>query len=83
MKMTFELLWHDTECNMGNSSDFPNYATYFRSLLASEIIPKYEKREKYLSILHEATCDDYFINRYLLKSSVPSVTLHINCIKLA
>ena len=34
--------------------------TYFMSPWASKIIAKYEKRGKYLPILHEATCDNYF-----------------------
>ena len=35
---------------------------------------EYEKRGKYLPILHEATCDNYFIVKCLLKSNVARVT---------
>ena len=41
----------------------------------SEIIVKYEKRGKYLPILHEATCGNYFIVKCLLKSNVAWVIL--------
>ena len=41
----------------------------------NEIIAKYEKRGKYLTILHEATCDNYFIVKYLLKSNVARIIL--------
>ena len=34
------------------------------------MIAKYEKRGKYLQILHEATCDNYYIVKCLLKSNV-------------
>ena len=56
-------------------ASFPYFATYFTSLQASEIVAKYEKRGKYLSILHEATCDNYLIVKYLLKSNVSRVML--------
>ena len=47
------------ECNMGN---------IFRvSHILQLITAKYEKRGKYLSILHEATCDNYFIVKCLSK----------------
>ena len=36
---------------------------------------KYEKRGKYLPTLHEATCDNYFIVKCLLKSNVARVIL--------
>ena len=36
----------------------------------NEIIPKYEKIGKYLPILHEENCDDYFVVKCLLKSNV-------------
>ena len=41
----------------------------------SEIITKHEKGGKYLSTLHEATCDNYFIVKCLLKSNVARVIL--------
>ena len=46
---------------------FSYFATYFTSLQASEITAKYEKQGKYLPILHEATCDNYSIVKYLFK----------------
>ena len=41
----------------------------------NEIIAKYEKRGKCLTTLHEATCDNYFIVKYLLKSNVARIIL--------
>ena len=46
-----------------------------------EIIAKYEKPGKYLSILHKATCGNSPIIRYLLKSNISRGILFINCIK--
>ena len=57
-------------CGVQNGKYFPSFsyfATYFRSLYASEITAKYEKRGKYLTILHEATCDNYFIVKCLFE----------------
>ena len=51
-------------------SEVSYFATYFTSLQASEITAKYEKRAKYLPILHEATCDNYFIVKSLFKKNV-------------
>ena len=48
---------------------FSYFATYFTSFWASEIIAKYEKQGKYLPILHEATCNNYFIVKGLLCSN--------------
>ena len=53
---------------------FSYFATYFTSLQASEIIAKYEKRGNLLPILNEATCDNYFIVKYLFKLNVARVT---------
>ena len=64
-------------------ASFSYFATYFTSLWASEIVAKYEKRGKYLSIWHEATCDNYLIIKCLLKSNVSRVMLLTNCIELA
>ena len=47
------------------------------------LIVKYEKRGKYLPILHEATWDNYFIVKYLLKSNESREILLTNCIELA
>ena len=52
--------------------------SYFASFLA-----KYEIRGKYLPILHKATCDKFFIVKYLLESNVSTVILLTNYIKLA
>ena len=46
-----------------------------RIAISSDIIAKYEKRGKYLPILHEATCDNYLIVKCLLKSNVAWVIL--------
>ena len=48
---------------------FPSFS-YFATYLTSEMIAEYKKGGKYLPILHEATCDKYFIVRGLLKSNV-------------
>ena len=54
-----QLLSHGGECNMGN---------IFRvSHILQLIKAKYEKRGKYLPILHEAACDNYFIVKCLSK----------------
>ena len=45
-------LCHDAHCNM---------TTILQVIIFSETTAKYEKREKYLSILHEAPYDNYFI----------------------
>ena len=34
---------------------------FSKFLIFVEIIAKYQKRGKYLPIMHEATCDNYFI----------------------
>ena len=51
---------------------FSYFATYltFRRV---KIIAKYEKGGKYLPILHEATCDNYFIFKCSLKSNLATV----------
>ena len=46
-------------------------------IFSSFLIAKYEKLGKYLPILHEATCNDYFIVKCLLKSNVARVILLI------
>ena len=58
---------------------------YYTSLEASGIviIAKYQKRGKYLSILHDTTCDNYFIFKCLLKSNVARFILLTYCIELA
>ena len=43
-----KLLWRNAECNMGNILR----VSHIFQLKASEIITKYEKRGKYLPILH-------------------------------
>ena len=45
-----------------NGKYFPSFS-YF----ATQIIAKYEKRGKYLPILHKATCDNYFTVKCLFK----------------
>ena len=73
-----QLLWHGAECNMGNIF---NSQMQFISKIA-----KCEKRGKYLPILHEATCDNYFIFKRFLKSNVAKVILlnyqlHRTCLR--
>ena len=73
--MPSTVLSHGAECNMGN---------IFRvSHILQLIEKKYEKRGKYLPILHEATCDNYFIVKCLFKSNESRVILLTNCIELA
>ena len=64
-------------------SEFLIFCNLFTSLSASEIIAKYEKRGKYLPMLHETTCDDYLIVKCLLKSNSSRVILLTNCNNLA
>ena len=64
-------------------SSFSYFATYFRSIWASELIAKYEKQGKYLLILHEATSDNYFILKCFFKSNrtrVISLTYLLACL---
>ena len=53
-------------CRVQYGKYFPSfsYFSYF------EITAIYEKRGRYLPILHEATCDNYFIVKCLLKSNM-------------
>ena len=62
---------------------FPYFATYFTSLQAKEVTAKYEKRGKYLPILQEATCDNYFIVKCLFKLNVSRVILLTSCNEFA
>ena len=48
---------------------------------ASKIIAKYEKQVKYLPILHEATCDNYFIIKCLPKWNAARVVLLTNFLR--
>ena len=41
------------------------------------IIAKYEKRGKYLPILHYPKCDKHFIVKYLLKSNAARVAFEL------
>ena len=56
-------------------SEFVIFCNLFHEPLASEIKVKYEKRGKYLPILHETMCNNYFIVKCLLKSNVVRVIL--------
>ena len=47
-------------CRVQYGKYFPSFS-YFATYLTA----KYEIREKYLPILHEATCDNYFIVKCL------------------
>ena len=48
-----------------------------------EIIAKYEKRGKYLPIMQEATCDNYFTVKCFLKSNIATIYLLTNSFELA
>ena len=50
----------------------------FRSSAFFATLVKYEKRGKYLPILHEATCDNYFIVKCLLKWNTARAILLTN-----
>ena len=65
-------------CRVQYGKYFPSFSCF----ATFEIIAKNEKRGKYLSILHEATCDNYFIIKCLLKSNVVRVILLGNFIEL-
>ena len=56
------------ECNIGNIFRV-SHILQFTSKIIIKIIAKYEKRGKYLPILHEVTCYNYFIVKCLLKSN--------------
>ena len=60
---------------MGYIFRFSHCATYGK-------IAKYEKPGKYLLMLYEATCDNYFLNKCFLKPKVARVILLTNCIEL-
>ena len=49
--------------------------------IRQEIIAKYEKRGKYMPILHKATCDNYFSVKCFLIPNMARVLT--NCIELA
>ena len=56
-------------CRMQYGKYFPSssyFATYF-SYFCNEITAKYEKLGKYLPILLNTTCDNYFIVKSLFK----------------
>ena len=67
------------ECRVQYGKYFPVFS-YFTSLV-SEIITKYEKREKYFPILHKTKCDNYIIVRYMLRSNMQELSSYLitNC----
>ena len=66
---------------MGNIfSSFENFKTYLYKQVKvftqnSKIIANNKKRGKYLAMLYEATSDNYFIIKCLLKSNIARVIL--------
>ena len=56
-------------------SQFLIFYNIFHETLKKLNSSKCEKRAKYLPILHEATCDSYFIFKCLLKANVARVIL--------
>ena len=67
-----------TRCRVQYGKDFASFSyftTYFLRLQASEIKATYEKQRKYMAILYDSTCDNYFIVKCLLKSNVTRVIL--------
>ena len=58
------LLLQGAECSMGNFFRVSYILQLISRAFRSKIIEKYEKPGKYLPILHEATCDNYFIVQY-------------------
>ena len=74
-----QLLLHGAECNMGNIFR----VSHILQLILQQIIAKYEKGGKYMLILHEATCDSYFVVKWLLKSNVARTILLTNWSELA
>ena len=65
------LLSHSAKCNMANIFRF----SHVLQLICNLIIARYEKRGKYLPILHETTCDNYFIVKCLTTSNVAGFIL--------
>ena len=85
------IIWHSLEvyvviiarCRVQYGKYFPSFsyfATYYNSKIW--ITAKYEKRGKYLPILQEAMCDNYFIVKCLFKPNVLRVIILTNCIGL-
>ena len=61
------------QCRVQYGKYFPSFsyfATYFTSLQVSEITAKYGKQGKYGPILHEPTCNNYFIVKCLSRISL-------------
>ena len=59
------MLSHGADCSMGNIF---RDSHILQLISRAFITAKYEKRGKYLSILHEAMCDHYFtLNAWLNK----------------
>ena len=58
------------------------WAIFSEFLIFCNLIAKYEKQGKYLPILHEVTCNNYFIVNCLFKSNESRVILLTNCIEL-
>ena len=63
-------------CNIDNISRVSHIFQLFDE--HSEIIAKYAKRGKYSPTFHEATCDNYLIVNFLLKSNMGRVVLLID-----
>ena len=73
-------------CRVQYGKYFPSFSyfsTYFTKFQASEITAKYKKRGKYLPILQEVMCDNYFIVKCLFEPNVSRVILLTYCIGLA
>ena len=74
--MSTMLLAVIAQCQVQHGKIIPSFfyfATYSTTLWANEMIAKYEKRGKYMSILHETTYDKYFMVNCLLKLNMARV----------
>ena len=63
---------HRAECDVGNVFQVSHISQLISRAFRQT---KYEKQGKCLSVLHDATCDNYFIVKFLLKSNVSRVIL--------
>ena len=76
------------QCRVKNEKYFPRFSYLELISQASkrvEVIAKYEQitRKLFAIKLHEVTCDNYYIVKYLMKSNMTRFFLLTYCIELA
>ena len=71
-------------CRVQYGKYSPSFSQFLKFLQWTEVITKYKKRGKYLPILHETTCDNYFVVKYLLKLNVAYLlTCYLTCLPIS